>query len=373
VRHVSYLQVRNLTPFPGRDAFASALTQPSSRSQFTPQGNLSDDLDITVGRKRGRKISSTSAHTFKSDKGDEHSPVRIAAEGGFRRRTSSKASVNGGTSASIGSSSSGPSVRRPNHRPRAGSAVSYSGIRRSDSLTGSSITANLPPETLSRVFNDHSQDALERVVNSRLVETFITIRVLKMSSAAHEPLSLPSIGWARPLTPPRSPPLSPLRSTPPTQKSHRRGAASVSTSKSTSRSSTLKSKAHGKSASVSISGLGKIPPPIPLDFPEQKKADQESKIPNYISPIHRPSINPLFSLDAHSSLEVMPWADTSLGEMQVELWGKIDTGWGGSANAKGKGKEKEIAVENGDFGWQVLETWDVDLSELVPIPDDVGF
>jgi UV radiation resistance-associated gene protein len=71
------IQVRNLTPFPVRDAFASALLQPSEQSQFTAHGHLSDDLDLTIGRKRSRRISANSFNTIRRRKSEDGTVGRI--------------------------------------------------------------------------------------------------------------------------------------------------------------------------------------------------------------------------------------------------------------------------------------------------------
>jgi len=64
------------------------------------------------------------------------------------------------------------------------------------------------------------------------------------------------------------------------------------------------------------------------------------------------------------------WADLSLQQMKVELWGRVGTGWGASATVKGKGKEREPALTNVE--WKPLETWEIDLTGLVPLPEQVS-
>ena len=53
--------------------------------------------------------------------------------------------------------------------------------------------------------------------------------------------------------------------------------------------------------------------------------------------------------------------------MKVELWGRVGTGWGVSATTKGKGKEREPTLTTDE--WRPLETWEIDLSGLVPLPE----
>ena len=56
--------------------------------------------------------------------------------------------------------------------------------------------------------------------------------------------------------------------------------------------------------------------------------------------------------------------------MKVELWGRVGTGWGVSATVKGKGKEKEAKLTVDE--WRSLETWEIDLTGLVPLPEHVN-
>jgi hypothetical protein len=140
------VQVRNLTPFPVRDAFASALTQPSARSQFNAHGNLSDDLDITVGRRLGRRISTTSTHSSKSIKSNADDGPPLGPTDGVRRRSSSKASSRIDPSSPLVGGSVRRLSQRSRHVPPPPSTASSSGMRRRES-TGASTTTTLrhPP------------------------------------------------------------------------------------------------------------------------------------------------------------------------------------------------------------------------------------
>lgn len=66
----------------------------------------------------------------------------------------------------------------------------------------------------------------------------------------------------------------------------------------------------------------------------------------------------------------MDWTDLSLQKMKVELWGRVGTGWGVSATVKGKGKEREATSTTDE--WRSLETWELDLTGLVPLPEHVS-
>ena len=60
--------------------------------------------------------------------------------------------------------------------------------------------------------------------------------------------------------------------------------------------------------------------------------------------------------------------------MTIEIWGKVvDSTIPGY---KGKGKERAHDAEDTGMGrqgdeWKVLEHWDVNLNDLIPLPDDV--
>lgn len=56
--------------------------------------------------------------------------------------------------------------------------------------------------------------------------------------------------------------------------------------------------------------------------------------------------------------------------MKVELWGRVGTGWGVSGASKGKGKEREPTSSSDE--WKPLETWEIDLTGLVPLPEHVS-
>ena len=205
VRHITSIQVRNLTPFPARDALASALKQPAQQPQFTPQGHLTDDLDVAIGRKRARRFSSSSSIHAVGTRGEPDSPCREGAErtveGVARRRTLSKASASPTSSntdapASPGmarrSSGNTPTVR-PSHRQRTTSAASVFTL---DSGRASSLgwrDTHSSSSKLPELLQDTSQRSLEKVLRSRLVETFIAITLppLKDRSGSDAVGSLP--------------------------------------------------------------------------------------------------------------------------------------------------------------------------------------
>ena len=368
LRHIEYVQVRNLTPFPVRDAFASALTQPSARPQFNAHGNLSDDLDITIGRRQGRRVSTTSTHTSKSIKSDVDDGSPLSSTDNIRKRSSSKASSRVDPPSPLVGGSVRRLSQRSRHVPCPPSIASSSSMRRRES-TGSSVTTTAAASSVSRVFSDLSQTGLESVVNSRLVETFIAVSVPEV------PIDdLDSSPAKRSVY---SPPTSPIKysSSIPSQSTHRRGQlpnGSGSTSRAsivTNGATPTKRQPAGRHVASKLSSP-KTPQRPTYSFPSAPAPEgplRYPSVPNFISPIHRPSINPVFTLDDLSTSGIVDWTDLSLQKMRVELWGRVGTGWGVSATMKGKGKERELTSAIDE--WRPLETWEIDLSGLVPLPE----
>lgn len=98
--------------------------------------------------------------------------------------------------------------------------------------------------------------------------------------------------------------------------------------------------------------------------------------PNYFSPIHRPSTNPSFAIDARSKCEFAEGTDVSSERLKVEVWGKVGLCWPRQEIGGGtpKGKEKERPEGGHDSPeWKVLEEWNINLTDLIPLPDDVSF
>ncbi|KAI0662390.1 UV radiation resistance protein and autophagy-related subunit 14-domain-containing protein [Cubamyces menziesii] len=431
VRHISSIQIRNLTPFPARDALASALTQPSQQPQFTPYGHLSDDLDVTVGRKRGRRYSAASS-TWSGQRGEDesvHGSVDRSEEPTLRRRTSSRASIPLSTSA--GSSSpkltrrpstiGATTTTRPTHRSR---TLSHASSLSQHAGSSSHLSGDIGTSTSAifpSLFQDTSQKSLEKIFQSRLVETFVTITLLpgdrQSGTRPRTPTSSRERSESHPPTPShlskdRSPMTSPKNAS--TSKVvPRRGtvgssAAPVKQAITSTRhtpsasSSSLRSTAtgHTKSPSLQSAPNGKpaksspVPSPqkarrgIPSPLPSpstttttpvpshaaspkataghSQPGDDELPVPDYISPVHRASTNPRFQL---SKYEFAPSADLSTSRMRVEVWGRAD---GGASVHKGKGKERETHDAAGTSQWKVLESWDVDLCRMAPLTDDLA-
>ena len=381
IRHITAIQIRNLTPFPVRDAFASALTQPAEQSQFSSHGHLSDDLDVTVSRKRSRKISSTSAATHGSLWSDEGLVEdRLARGVGEKGKNSSASRVSfspgtGSRGRPHSASGSTPAGRPQRHRTN--SSVSH--------LSGTSLPPSTPSagliSPLTTVLPDNSQTGLEKVINARLVETFLAITAPQpphVGSPSAGPMSLsPSSGassprdksfkkstdsnlmWKNNRAPPSSPSLA----------KHVRHETVSSTSSKIPNN-------HAKSASMSVlrsngKNTGTIHPNIPPPHPSPSPS-QELQVPNYISPIRRPSTNPLFPIDAKSNSSFSQGTDLSGDKVKIQVWGKVGERWKKDVGFQSKGKEKEVEQpEEPDNAWKILDEWFVDLMDLEPLSDEV--
>ncbi|KAJ7651952.1 UV radiation resistance protein and autophagy-related subunit 14-domain-containing protein [Mycena polygramma] len=401
VRHITSIQVRNLTAFPVRDALASALSQPAEQPQFNAPGYFSDDLDLTL-RKRSRRISTNSIATYKSFKSDESAgddAGHLTTESRGRRTAGSRLSFHGGGSvgpssspaARFHSSASAPTIR--GHRPRTSSMTSSLNSSFQSSAVLTSAAANLTTTApFSATLPDHSQTGLEKVIKSRLFETFIAVSVEPTNEASGPssqpiPPTSPSPVRSGPSTPPRSPklangvpprkgakpsPLSPTEKTP----AKRDGPASPSTpSRHTPKSASLSMlRPNGKALTSPTSRkfpASQTPPPSPSPAPSRPRSPSPPSapaLPDYLSPIHRPSTNPLFSVDTAG-----PWIDPSAQKVKIELWGKVEDRTTPEP-ASGKGKEKEKvrpAGGDGEEDWRVLEEWKLDLGQLLPLSDDL--
>ncbi|KDQ54913.1 hypothetical protein JAAARDRAFT_38027 [Jaapia argillacea MUCL 33604] len=392
LRNVSAIEIRNLTPFPVQDAFATALTQPSEQPQFTAQGRLADDLDVTVGRKRGRKVSTSSVATLRSlrSDADEVQAPSLGGEGHGKRMTTSRVSSSSdgtGVGASRKApplSGSAPAVR-PN-RPRTSSTASYVASHDTGSTVGVSVPST-SSSALSRLWPDNSQRGLEQVVSSRLVETFLTITVpghggLPCDDAA-DPPSKSGTPDVRPKSRSSHAPSGVRRES--LASSRHKSSLSASAGSSQKGINGVSPASHMRSTSL------KTPPSHPKPTPPSSRPASSTRpsavssppthsspgdpfpTPDYISPIHRPSTNPKFPLDPWSGREFPEWTDLTSSIFLVQLWGKVE-GWGYDSDPKGKGKAKAKNVDSPEskekLQWKVLEQWNVDLSKLSPLSDD---
>ncbi|KIK97882.1 hypothetical protein PAXRUDRAFT_824462 [Paxillus rubicundulus Ve08.2h10] len=415
LRHVTSIQIRNLTPFPVRDAFASALSHPAVHSQFTPLGNLSDDLDVTLMRKRPRRISTTSVMTLKNSPVDDITSApddfRGSGEGRGRRRAQSRVGFSRGGSVAA-SSGGGNNLSRSMTTTTAGQITRPTRVRTPSGVSSNSLSASLPSgfengsvsgtPSASTLYFDHSQRTLEKVIKSRLVETFITITVPEPESP---PPHLPpmSNGQSRYRAESVSLPSLPIDAAPPNGVSTAtaRKVATTSRVASIRATKTISTRA-GPSMTTRSSTPARKPLPIakaassssatrpptkshkssssaplakssshqsPLSSPAEPAS--LSKVPNYISPIHRPSTNPIYGLDAQSKSDFAESTDLSADTLRIQLWAKVDVSEAQRTSGSGKGKQKESAGTGSSahsIGWKVLEEWNFVLLDLIPLP-----
>ncbi|KAK7029689.1 hypothetical protein VNI00_014387 [Paramarasmius palmivorus] len=380
IRHVTSIQVCNLSPFPLRDAFASAISKPTEKAQFVTHGHLPDDLDATLSRKRGRRISTNSITTLRSLHSDEGAGDTPSSptEGRGRKRTMSSTSA----------TRQAPTVR--SQRVRNGSISStLSHPFPSSSVSDSHEVSIETSKSLLATLPDNSQSGLEKVIKGRLVETFLSVYILPNSPEQETPVThhSRSASASQP-----SSPLSPLQSSS-TKSAQRKGLAvhppsspgpsdnfatssrrgswagnrsipSPSSSRGQNKLSPASVGITGHKTSASVSSLSEG-----LQANPESKNTLEATVPDYLSPIHRPSTNPLFFVDPRT--EFAPNSDISGDRFRAEIWAKISEERRNATTVNGKGKEKEQPRDE-DHGWQVLEQWDVDLSEVVPLADDLN-
>jgi hypothetical protein len=106
-------------------------------------------------------------------------------------------------------------------------------------------------------------------------------------------------------------------------------------------------------------------PPSPSS--RRFKVTMPRQVPDYISPVHHPSTNPSFALDFRSRTVLPPWTDRTADHVTVHLWAKLFPP--GSTKGKGKGKAPEEDLVEPQ--WKLLEEWLIDLTDLVPLPEEV--
>lgn len=294
---------------------------------------------------------------------------------------------------SFSSSRSAQSLRA--HRARTNSMTSST----SNYFTsGPSSSLSVPP-----FFPDNSQAFLEKVIGSRMVETYIIVSLPSSQPLVtlHPPhVSSPSLQRPNGLN---SPPMQNIRLTSGTRKlasdfssrsdpsrlpSNRIRAppsepVTSSNTKAKDASGSQKhdfrqkayptSKANG-SISASKSSSQRKGKPI-LTRPETENFPERiSDFHTYFSPIHRPSTNPFFSIDAHSSRDFLQWTDTSGSKLNIEVWGRItDSGKRDESTLKRKWQHRiKNATDGSQYGWKLLDDWDINLSDLEPLPKDVS-
>ncbi|KAF8973835.1 hypothetical protein BDZ97DRAFT_1912290 [Flammula alnicola] len=410
IRHITGIQIRNLTPFPVRDAFTSALTRPAEQPHFNASGVI-DDLGAMILRKRTRKVSTNSTGTRRSLKWDDGildqkdmSPS-VESRGRATSISSTTLTNNGNPSTSPSNGTQPFSSSRSTHslrgrRARTSSMASSS----SNHLANISFPAGSSSTSIPSLLPDNSQAGLEKVINSRLVETFIAIGVptrtgQELESSSSNLLS-PSGGSQIAL---RSAPLQ-ASSFLPTSRSQKLVSVAPSSTKDSltvvplhkKQSSTPNSAPPSKTAfklaikqdirprGPSNTLLNGISPPSPVSSPRKGKSvanppsemekvvTNKSESPVYFSPIHRPSTNPFFPIDARSGRDFPQWSDTSGHSLKIEVWGKVAVrGRREEWALHGRQHQTEPPIDDDAHDWKLLDERDINLNKLIPLPDDL--
>ncbi|KAH6917142.1 hypothetical protein BKA70DRAFT_1251433 [Coprinopsis sp. MPI-PUGE-AT-0042] len=375
IRHISTIQVRNLTPFPARDAFTSALSHTNDTTQ--PSSFAADDIEVLTSRKRIRTLSNVSGGPKSAVKWEgappdkeRHSPTNTIRG---RRASGSKVSFTDSSTSAASTVRGVPGGRFT--RPRTTSKASTSSIR-----TLGSGSFHLPGP--SSFLPDNTQSGLERVIDSRLLETCIVVTVV-------EP---PPQDVATPMFPyPRTPTLSTYKgksptvprpvdsrrdqSTPPqspqllsgvsTMTKHSRNVASES-SGSLASSNTARKEVTGPSSrphvlSPSISRARSKQASLSV---QPDKPPIEPTTSRYISPVHRPSTNPDFAVGPTLMSQFSELGRSNASSFHISLWGKMP-----AQSLTEPAIDDPPYPDQHGMRWKMLDEWDVNMSQLVPVPE----
>lgn len=342
---------------------------------------ITDDIGATLKNVRSRRISTSSNATRRSQKREDNvveQDIILPTESRARKASMIVSTPGPNTSQRFSPSKSIQSLR--SNRARTSSMTSSSSVQR---LGGSSFVASSSHSLLP----SNSQASLESVIASRLVETFIVITIpptTQPTRGTSEELhghanssrsAPPSKATFTPISPPRNATRSQI---------HSRGAPS-SSKKSNGRvpsSSAVPTKAAYKVQSLKaedraakVSTTRQTPPvrssslkkgKTTATTPSEDTANPVS--PVYFSPIHRPSTNPYFPVDARPGQDFPVYRDVGGQVLTVEIWGRM----GMSHRREGTVHEDPSHAEiNCNNEWRLLDGWDVDLAQLIPLPHDV--
>ncbi|KAF8604981.1 hypothetical protein BDV93DRAFT_605491 [Ceratobasidium sp. AG-I] len=400
LRHIQGIYVKNLTPFPLRDHASSALQQTAA-----PILQLSDDTDLILSRRRSRRISQNSVVTLRTLRTEPH-----ADESFDKSQTLDTPRVprTRPTGPPLSYPRAGPSSSPPTHlrRQRSTSHASLGSPTRGAHSRDVSQTGlpTSPSATSGSFFHYPSQRNLEKVMSSRLVETFVTLSMPE--TIASRPMLLNGGDSKSPSSPTDRSPVhgSFAKRFPPPNKTNAPKHASRLSASSPSRSSdmskahvavvghpsttikspvsTLKSKqtaTNGSTRTGSTSSAKSIafpgtpsPPSTRSASPAHSTSAEElpSSVPFFISSLHRPSTNPSWT-DLDAGGDFAEWTDRHQSQVTVTVWGRVDecSGWTWSSpKGKGKGAEPE---ESDEEHWKVLVEWDVHLDKLEKVDPNV--
>ncbi|KAJ3517634.1 hypothetical protein NLJ89_g383 [Agrocybe chaxingu] len=235
---------------------------------------------------------------------------------------------------------------------------------------------------------ENSQSALERIIGSRLVETFIAVSIpqkpdVDSGSGANAPFqsaaplrSAPLLKSTFPASPPsrktmnkaskESSPQLKSRSTPPGSAPASKTAFSASEMKKKGEIP-VKAMVFIGNGAASSHGKGKSVSSLPIETGEPTKPSLH--LPVYFSPIHRPSTNPFFPLDPRSGCDLPSRCNIGDRTLKVEAWVRT--------SLPRRGDEEEKRPPSKDFSgdvvqdWKLLDEWEIDLDKLILLPDDL--
>ncbi|KAF5356162.1 hypothetical protein D9756_003986 [Leucocoprinus leucothites] len=364
IRHTTCIQVCNFTPFPVRDHVTTALSQPVEPSQLNSLGHLSDDLDVS-SRIRPRKISTTSSKTKSSGRLEDEDFATLPEPRG--RKVSGR-----GLNGNLGLDNSPPGVPRipygsPQNIRRRGRTnsvtSSMSSQHKAPNLLAHGVSASMTASSLSAILPDISQQGLESVIDSRLIETFLTIFALpnQTPSPPKAPSSSGHIGRGS----------ASGRRTHPASVSCIPAGFKDKVNSGTMKSLPSKLKAsHSRSSSYPVSHASEDEAQASSLQSNGNPSSPSSPVPDFFSQIHRPSVNPTFPIDARPGHDFSSESDTSGSRMKVQLWGRTK---GLSTKAAGKQRQRssrELVVES-DAGWNIMEEWEFSLDDLRPASENV--
>ena len=349
------------------------------QSQYAIPGTT-DDLGIISSRKRARKLSTTSTkarlnakpdngpheggkiNSFAEQRGRKASGVRVDLSSGGRTlgRTSDQGTLSFAPSRS-------PLTARP-QRPRTTSKTSSTSSRVAASASNILGSASAVT-TASVLLPDHSQTGLEKVISSRLTETFIIIAIPPSTHYAGESTLTSCTETSKRVTVPTAN----LASPPP----GRAGTGfSTNSSRGITRISRLDSqRTHKRVEQSRLSGTATsqiTSSPSKQRFHSHANlAQPSSPTTKYLSPLHRPSTNPLFHFDARFDLDFLSWTDTGGHVLKLEIWGKIPTHRPQDIRTNERRPSGSVSLDDEAFEWKMLDDWDVDLQDLIPLSDEV--
>lgn len=339
-----------------------------------------------LNRRRSRRISTNSLGSVPSSKPNleaaqtnlEQSPGRARANLRTTRRSHAAS-------------------QSRSQRGRALSSASIEFASRYATVQHSTLADDVSPPTSpigASTLGDQIQSSLERVIASRLVETFLSLepwspeehtkshpsitgQVIDVKSEASSS-HIRSVSISSRMAPPHSPIFQEPNASPEGHSLHKSSRSSSPARPQSPKSrQALPPTGHTTSPRTKALDLRSIPisHSLPTPAPSPPPERDAIHVPFYISSFHPPSTNPTFaSLDVWS--DFAPWADLSSHCFRAALWGRAGQ-WGKTVETKGKERElvpsagSDLQHDSRDGEWELLASWEVDMDGLKPLPTQV--